>query len=396
MRDLAAGERTDVTPGSHDLRVSARNADFLANAIGAVLLPLGGDGKTLSGCPPLIAGEQTSAPGLAFRIGHGFDIDLASLPAEVERVAILLYVIGGRSTGTSLADLNTLTLEIDGDMRFGVDLRQRMESAIILAEFYRRGTGWRVAANGQGFTGGIAAINQALGIALVVPDSEAAMPARGRDDWRRESERPPAGATSGGSGFAVAPRLVITNYHVIEHASVIAAAGEHRAGPATIVATDPRNDIALLQLDHDANAVGRFRVGDIDLGEDVIVGGFPLQGLLGTGPQISGGNISSLTGMHNDSSIVTFNAPIGSGNSGGPILDSAGLVVGLVCSVLRSDIGHDTIVQNVNFGVKSALVRSFLHAAGLAPEVAASASPRGRADVAREARGFLYRINVTY
>ena len=112
--------------------------------------------------------------------------------------------------------------------------------------------------------------------------------------------------------------MVVTNYHMIQHARIIIAAGEHRAGLANVVAIDRRNDIALLHLDHQADLVAQFRADlDIELGEEIIVGSFPLQGLLGTSPQISGGNISALTGMHGDSITLTFNAPIGSGSSGG-------------------------------------------------------------------------------
>lgn len=396
MRSLKPGERIDVASATHALTISARHADFLSSSIGAVLAPLDAQGRTLAGFPPLVASQQGTRPGLAFRVGQGVELDLPQLPSEVEKVALILYVVGGRATGTSLADLGALSLQLGPDMAFETDLHQRMESALILCEFYRRGPGWRFAANGQGFIGGIPAINQALGIDLTVPDAELAEPARDDDPRGRRTPAPRPGTTSSGSGFAVAPRMIVTNHHVIEHARTIEATGEHRGGPATIIAADPRNDIALLHLDHDANIIARFRADlDIDLGEDVIVGGFPLQNLLGTGPQISSGNISSLTGMHNDSSMITFNAPIGSGNSGGPILDDGGMVVGLVCSVLRTDLDRDTIVQNVNFGVKAALVRSFLHAAGVTPQMARIAA-RSRADVAREARGFLYRINVTY
>jgi S1-C subfamily serine protease len=394
MRSLTPGERIDVAGTAHDVRLSAAEAGFLARSIGVVLVPLGADGRTLPTFAPLLGGDTRK--GLVISAGEGFAVDLPALPEAVDRVAVVLYVVGGRATGTSLADLGRLALNFDVGLRFEIDLSTRMESALIACEFYRRARAgapaWRLAANGQGFIGGITAINQALGIELVVPDSELASP----PPAARRSAAPPPGSSGGGSGFAVTQRLVITNHHVIEHARTIAAAGELGTGPATLVATDMRNDLALLMLDHEAAQVARFRADhDIDLGEDVIVGGFPLQGLLGQGPQISGGNISALTGMHNDSSVLTFNAPIGSGNSGGPILDAGGMVVGVVCSVLRGDIDRETIVQNVNFGVKASLVRSFIHAAGHTPLLARE-GPRSRAEVAREARRYLYRIDVGY
>ena len=393
MRDLHAGERIDLGGATHDLRIGARHEDVLNERIGAVILPLGADGKLVTDYGPVAASTRELRPGFGFRAGHGVDLDLTAVPVSADRLALILYVVGGAGSGVSLADLGEISVEIDSAQRFAVDLGGRREGAMILVEVYRRGAGWRLSANGQGFAAGIAGIAQAYRIELRVAD---ARPDR-QDRYDRGEPRPQPGTSSGGSGFAVARRLLVTNYHVIEHAASISVAGADRTGPAQVVATDPVNDIALVSIDHDANGVARFRGdADVDLGEDIIVGGFPLQGLLGSGPQISGGNVSALTGMRNDSSVLQFNAPIGSGSSGGPILDCSGLVVGLVRSVLRTDLDHAPIAQNINFAVKAALVRSFLHAAGVSPEMAAAAAARPRADVARLARGFLYRFSIEY
>jgi S1-C subfamily serine protease len=130
------------------------------------------------------------------------------------------------------------------------------------------------------------------------------------------------------------------------------------------VFVDPRNDIALLRVPASRSPPPPpFReTFDIHLGEDVLVMGFPLQGLLGTGPQATTGNVSALCGIGNDTSVMQFTAPIAGGNSGGPILDQAGHVVGLVYSSLNKDIVRNA--ENVNFGVKGVVVRSFLSTAG--------------------------------
>lgn len=390
MRDLRAGERVDIANSAHDVRISAANDRMLAERIGGLVVPLGSDGRLVDGYAPVAASTRELRPGFGFRAGHGLDLDVAAVPPAVDRLALVLYVTGGPASGASLADLGSVVVEVDDALRFAVDLTGRREGALLLVEAYRRGGGWRLAANGQGFAAGIPGIARALGVDLVVPDASAA----GTD--RRHEAQPLPGTSSSGSGFAIAPRLVLTNFHVIEHAARISVAGEQRAGVGTVVATDPVNDIALVAIDHDANGVARFRAdADVDLGEDIIVGGFPLQGLLGTGPQISGGNVSALTGIRNDASVLQFNAPIGSGSSGGPILDCSGLVVGLVCSVLRSG-GDGQIAQNINFAVKAALVRSFLHAAGVAPAMASVATASPRAEIARGARAFLYRLSVEY
>jgi S1-C subfamily serine protease len=86
---------------------------------------------------------------------------------------------------------------------------------------------------------------------------------------------------------------------------------------------------------------------------------------------------------------MQFTAPIAGGNSGGPILDQAGQVVGQVYSSLNKEIVRNA--ENVNFGVKGVVVRSFLSTAGIEPRLA-EARPRPRSEIVREARTYIYRI----
>lgn len=188
---------------------------------------------------------------------------------------------------------------------------------------------------------------------------------------------------------------ILTNAHVVDGARRIDAASDRFTAPAEVVLSDPRNDIALLRIERALPAAARFRSEiDIHLGEDVIVLGFPLQGLLGSGPQATGGNVSALCGIGNDTSVLQFSAPIASGNSGGPILDQSGLVLGQVHSSLNLDRIRDggSNAENINFGVKGAVVRSFLATVGIEPVLDPSGPPRSRADIVRQARSFIYRI----
>lgn len=100
--------------------------------------------------------------------------------------------------------------------------------------------------------------------------------------------------------------------------------------------------------------------------------------------------------MGNDCTRFQFTAPIASGNSGGPILDASGQVIGLVCSSLNLDRvrASGSNAENVNFGIRGAVARSFLDAFGLTPALAEPAAPMGRAAMVRKARGSLYRISV--
>lgn len=400
MRDMKHGERVDVRRCRHTIRFSGRNERAFVE-FNILVLPLGPDHNLNGIFPPVMAvtGSQTDA--IEFRRGEGVEIDLDLIPAEIHNLMVVLYVMGGPSRAIGIDHVGEIVAEISGELRFALDTTGRREAAVIMLHFYRRNGGWRVNATGQGFSNGIPGVNRAYNINLDVPDAKAgSVDARDSDfgtppDPHRD--RPPSGSTAGGSGFAVAPRLIITNHHVIEDARDITVHGNHRTGRANVIAQDPRNDIALLSIDHDAEAIAQFSTDlDVDLAEDVTVAGFPLQGLLGSGPQISAGNISALTGIAGDSTVVQFNAPIGSGNSGGPMIDNQGRIVGLVSAALNSAISSTMIAQNINFGVKAAVVRSFLHAAGLRPYIAPDGQPISRAEIARQARGYLYRITVHY
>ncbi|WP_353216979.1 trypsin-like peptidase domain-containing protein [Sandarakinorhabdus sp.] len=402
MLDLPQGQRIDIAGGQQHLRFVGQDARLFGE-VGAFLLPFTAAGQISADWPAAFLGHGAPPPaGIGFDGPHAISLDLAQVPGHIDRVLAVLYVLGGPSRGFGLDHVGRIETIINGTQRCVIDMQGRRETALIAVEYYRRGAGWRLAATGQGFTTGIPGLRRAYCITLDVPFGET--PAPGSDGSQGNNHRGnplPSGAISTGSGFAVGARLIMTNYHVIEDAREIGVAGEARGPggevttPAQVVAADPINDIALLALNHDALRIAPFWADhDVELGEDVIVAGFPLQGLLGTGPQISGGNISALTGVRGDAASLQFTSPIGSGSSGGPMLNSAGHVVGLVRGVLRGD-GHDNIAQNINFGIKASLLRSFLHAAGTAPTLGRGPAMT-RAEIARQARDFLYRITVTH
>lgn len=396
MLELIAGQRVDLPAGPLELHVDADRPEPLDHAaLVVVALAAGG------GAPADFAAVNTRTrelrPGIAFA-ADSLRFDLASVPADVERLVVVLYFLTGPGGGVTARDLGALTVAVGDGHRLKLDLRDRGESALTLVEFYRRGAGWRLMANGQGFVGGLPAVASALGVAISAPMATPTRPEPGGGHDHRQS-RPPPGGSASGSGFAVDSRLILTNHHVIEDARTVEVAGERMTSPAEVLLADPRNDIALLQIEKEVGGVARFRDDlDIHLGEDVIVLGFPLQGLLGSGPQVSAGNVSALCGIGNDSSQLQFTAPIASGNSGGPILDSAGLVIGLVRAALNVDHVRQGggIAENINFGVKGALVRAFLATAGVTAPLAPAAPARPRAEIAKAGRDFIYRIRCGF
>jgi S1-C subfamily serine protease len=402
MRDLATGERVPLSAPNITIKLSGQHLDRLGPSLGAVLVALDGNRKIPAVFTPSVLANRELRPGASFGDGGSVAIDFGALPADVERLMVVLYIIGGVGVGVTFRDFGALTATI-GEYRYSVDLNNRGEAALILAEIYRHNGSWRLAANGQGFVGGIDAVANALGVTINVPQVDVPRPSQGGPAPDFDYGRPPHGSDGdsgrgggSGSGFAIDRRHILTNAHVVDGASKISIVSDRVTLPANVVFSDQHNDIAMLRVTEDLEAAAQFRDGiEIHLGEDIVVLGFPLQGLLGSGPQVTAGNISSLCGLGSDTGVIQFTAPIASGNSGGPILDSAGLVIGIVHSSLNTDRVRQGggIAENVNFGAKGIAIRSFLSTSNIEPTLSRDTAARNRADIVREARRYIYRIN---
>jgi S1-C subfamily serine protease len=138
-------------------------------------------------------------------------------------------------------------------------------------------------------------------------------------------------STSSGTGFAVsADGAILTNRHVVDQCKVIVEGW----GTATVKAVYQSNDLALLKVEGNPSPV-TFRDTPISIGETVFAVGYPYAGLLGSAPHFTDGLVSSMTGIDNDSRFLQFTAPVQPGNSGGPLLDGSGQVVGIVSGRLE-------------------------------------------------------------
>ena len=105
---------------------------------------------------------------------------------------------------------------------------------------------------------------------------------------------------------------------------------------------------------------------------------------------ITEGNINNLSGAGNDSTVLQFDAPTQPGNSGGPVLDSSGNVVGVAIEILSKKYADATghIAQNVNFAVKSNIVENFLSSNKVSFEKADSTEELKLPDIAEKAETF--------
>ena len=171
-------------------------------------------------------------------------------------------------------------------------------------------------------------------------------------------------SASSGSGFAVSSDgYVITNHHVIDGCQKVVVHTKGKELPVTVVTYDPQNDLALLKGDFRPKTVFPLSNNRPELLQDIYVAGYPFGNKVSTSVKVTKGIISSLTGIGNNFSNIQIDAALQSGNSGGPILDDLGNVVGVAVSKLDAKYMFDnfgSIPENTNFGIKSIIVRSVL------------------------------------
>jgi S1-C subfamily serine protease len=399
MNPMIAGQRIRLTEPRLRFAIDCAKPDLLGARFSAVVLFLNGE-RGASVPPAYAQGPGGAGAYISYDAGFTTKVDLAALPSEVTRVQAICYVTGGPGSGNSFMDLGWIEVQV-ADHAFRIDLANCGHATLHLIDAYRHDGGWRLLANGQGFAGGLGVIGSRVGVHLDSNHGLPDPPRRDPTDYDRRPgrDRPAAGSSASGSGFAVGPNHVLTNHHVIEDAAEIEVSGEGRATAGRVVFSDPVNDLALVETDARFGAIAQFRGGiELHLGEDVVLVGFPLQDLLGQGPQVTAGNVSGLCGFSNNAAVMQYTAPTSSGSSGGPILDSAGLVIGVV----RAGLAHDQIrsvgsaSENINFGVKGSVARAFLDAAGLAAETKPAGINRSRAEIAKEARKYAACIKVRY
>jgi hypothetical protein len=205
--------------------------------------------------------------------------------------------------------------------------------------------------------------------------------------------------TSTGSGFLVGPGFVLTNHHVVAGCRRLEVRNDRKQrATARVVADDPRRDLALLAVPPGAGTPLVFRDGPpVERGEGVVTYGFPLSGLLGSGPTLTTGDVSALSGIHDNPLHLQISAPVQPGNSGGPVLDRNGHVIGVVVSKLNAlrvaRLTGGDVPQNVNFAIKGTEALAFLEAHDAKPQLAPSNGPELRpsqvGDIANTAAMFV-------
>lgn len=195
-----------------------------------------------------------------------------------------------------------------------------------------------------------------------------------------------------GSGVVIGTHgEILTNAHVVERCNSISVQfPSEQAQPAVLVADDQRNDLAVIRSKNPRVSVAAFREGKpLRAGDAVVALGYPLSGLLASAANVSTGIVSALAGVGDDSRHLQISAPVQPGNSGGPLLDASGHIVGIVAAKLNAvSIARlmGDIPQNVNFAIKAEVARAFLDSRGIHYKTARSDQQLSPADVGDMAR----------
>jgi len=203
---------------------------------------------------------------------------------------------------------------------------------------------------------------------------------------------PEAETTISGTAFFIAPNLLLTNNHVVKNCRgpIQVRYPERPSYQATIYGLDQTNDLALLHTDMVNLSVAGFHLQP-RLGESVATYGFPYAGFLSSSGNFTLGNVSSLSGIRDDTRFLQISVPTQPGNSGGPLLDMSGKVVGVVVAQMQAG---DGVAQNVNFALQVPIVLNFLSVKGVMPKLEKSDASQAlsASDVAENAKQFTVQV----
>ena len=205
-----------------------------------------------------------------------------------------------------------------------------------------------------------------------------------------------------GTGFVVSTAgHVVTNQHVVE--GCVGDIRGNLTGEAPVklrlVSSDETNDLAVLQAPSPFKEIATIRDKPVHSGDSVVAIGYPFHGLLTSDFTVTTGIVSSLGGLRNDTRFLQISAAVQPGNSGGPLLDADGQIVGIVTgklNAMRFARATGDIPENINFAIKTGMLRDFLDNSAIAYQTATDAkSDLKTSDIARNARGFTLLISCT-
>jgi S1-C subfamily serine protease/antitoxin component YwqK of YwqJK toxin-antitoxin module len=170
-----------------------------------------------------------------------------------------------------------------------------------------------------------------------------------------------------GSGFFISEKgYIATNYHVVKEASAIQVEyfqkGKKNTFNAKVIVTDKQNDLAIIQI-NDSKFKNLPSIPYVfsstikDVGSEVFALGYPMANVMGDEIKFTDGKISSKTGIEGDITVYQISVPIQPGNSGGPLFDNKGNLVGITSSALNKEYFNS---ENVNYAIKTTYLKNLI------------------------------------
>lgn len=204
-----------------------------------------------------------------------------------------------------------------------------------------------------------------------------------------------------GSGFFISRTgHIATNYHVVDGMTKFQVEyyqnGKKYTYPAKVISTDPSNDMAIIRIDHkDFTRIPeipyKFATRTKEVGTDVFTLGYPLTFIMGEEIKYTRGEISAKSGFQGDIRTYQISVPITNGNSGGPLFDYDGNIVGITSSGLRKDIA-----DNVNYAIKAIYLQTLIDACQESIELPTGIDLTGKSkpEIIKALQGFVVLIKV--
>jgi len=171
---------------------------------------------------------------------------------------------------------------------------------------------------------------------------------------------------SSGSAFMVSKDgHLVTNHHVVKGCRQLFVTNGRDVSEATIVASDRKNDLAILKTDIADPTALALSESDPYLLQEIIVAGYPFGKEISSSVKVTKGIISNLSGINDNYTNLQIDAAVQTGNSGGPILDEQGNVVAVTVQQLSKKYAEENFgstPENINFGIKAVAVKNMLNA----------------------------------
>jgi S1-C subfamily serine protease len=211
----------------------------------------------------------------------------------------------------------------------------------------------------------------------------------------------PKFVSSSGTGFAISSDgTIVTNHHVVNGANKISVRGVNgdfsKNYNAKVLVDDKNNDLAIIKINDNSflsfGAIPYLIANkSCDVGSSVFCLGYPLRATMGEDVKLTNGIISSKSGFQGDITAYQISAPIQPGNSGGPLYDDKGTLIGIV------NAKHEG-AENVSYAIKVSYLLNLIDIMPFAPKLQTVSSLNGKtlSEQVKIIKDFTYIIEVNY